>query len=271
MFADRTPHDSARDWRESLQWIILASLGTLIPLGFGFICKGHLAGGTLIYNPTQFIGLSIVLTVSIPFAVKANHQLGLPGGPLIIATLNREPRPYPWREVFLGGVLWSVIFFLLSLIAVFIGAGLLLYFFPWFIPHFLRHRVSGAPIVKRSETWLVSSIVISAVSAGVQEEILFRFVLMGVFSRALMTIGGRVDQPPSRKQLWLANTMQAYCFGVAHLLPDIHLTTGIVGLGEVAIRSLVQPQTFTGVFLGWLYLRSGLETSMVSHIFFDLL
>jgi membrane protease YdiL (CAAX protease family) len=111
--------------------------------------------------------------------------------------------------------------------------------------------------------------VTSALSAGVQEEILFRFVLMGVFSRALMTISSNADKPPSKGQLWLVNIVQAYFFGLAHLIADFHLSNGIVGLGELAIRPLVQHETLLGVFFGWLYLRHGLETSMVSHIFFD--
>ena len=125
--------------------------------------------------------------------------------------------------------------------------------------------------MKPSEIGLVSSAVIFAFSAGLQEEILFRFVLMGIFSQVLTVISGNAGQPLSGRQVWLANAMQAYCFGLAHLLLDFHLTTGIVGLGELAIRPFIQRQTLTGLFLGWLYLRHGLETSMVSHIIFDLL
>ena len=123
--------------------------------------------------------------------------------------------------------------------------------------------------MKPSRSWLAAYVVTLAVSAGVQEEILFRFVLMAVFSRALVTNRGNVDQTLSRSQLWLVNVVQAYFFGLAHLIVNFHLTSGLVGLGELAIRPLVQPQTLSGVFLGWLYLRHGLETSMVSHIIFD--
>jgi membrane protease YdiL (CAAX protease family) len=78
-----------------------------------------------------------------------------------------------------------------------------------------------------------------------------------------------VDQPPGRGQLWLVNIIQAYFFGLAHLIPDLHRRSGIVGLLKLAIRPLVQHETLLGVFFGWLYLRHGLETSMVSHTFFD--
>jgi len=245
-------------------WMILATAGTLIPLGFGFISITHFAPGTHLRVSPEFIAISTVLIALIPLAVKINHKLDLPGGPLIIATLSREPQPYRWGEVVLGGTLWAVVWVTI----IFLGTGLFLYFFPAFIP---KHPINKMPIVKPSELWLLCGAVTSAFSAGVQEEILFRFVLIGVFSRTLMFISGTMDQRPNRRQLWLANIIQAYFFGLAHLLLDFHLTSGIVGPGELSIRPLVQPQTFGGIFLGWLYLRHGLETSMVSHIFFDLL
>jgi membrane protease YdiL (CAAX protease family) len=88
---------------------------------------------------------------------------------------------------------------------------------------------------------------------------------MGVFSRALSGISANSDLLPTRGHLWLANILQAYFFGLAHLKSDLHQARGIVRLGKVVVL------IFDGVFFGWLYLRKGLETSMVSHMFFDLL
>src|ERR1700684_2400022 len=173
MSGDPTPQDRASDRRESLMWMILAGLGTTIPLGFSLITRTYPAPGALVRD--SFIIESAVLIAAIPFAVKVNHKLDLPGGPLITSMLNHEPLPYGWGEVVLGGVLWSVIFN----VAVFAGVGFLLYFFPSFIP---AHPVRQVPAVKPSAIWLVSAIVTSAFSAAVREEILFRFVLLGVFS-----------------------------------------------------------------------------------------
>lgn len=271
MYENGTPSDQARDRRESLLWMILAGLGTLIPLGFDFIGSTHFAPGALIYMPVEFVVISGVLIALIPFAVKANHQLDLPGGPLITATLNHEPKPFGWGEVVLGGVLWSVTALVVSMIAIAAGVGLLLCFFPSFLPILKSHYPHSGPTVRPSAIWLVSDLVTGAVSAGVQEEILFRFVLMGVFSWALSGVNGDSDRLPTRRQLWLANIAQAYFFGLAHLRSDFHLARGTVGLGKVLIRPLILPQTVSGIFFGWLYLRKGLETSIVSHTFFDLL
>ena len=251
-------------------WMILAGAGTCIRLGFSFISRKHFAPGTVVDNPIEFIVLSIVLIALIPFAVKDSHQLGLPGGPLITSKLNGKPQPYGWGEVLIAGVLWSVIALVVLMIALVVSFSLLAYFSHSLVPH-LPYPIQQPHFVKPSEIWLATYVLTSALSAGVQEEILFRFVLMALFTRALITISGNVDQPPGSGQLWLVNIIQAYFFGLAHLIPDFHRRSGIVGLLKLAIRPLVQPQTLTGVFFGWLYLRHGLETSMVSHIFFDLL
>jgi membrane protease YdiL (CAAX protease family) len=271
MSGDPTPQDRARDRRESLMWMILAGLGTTIPLGFSIISRTYPAPGALLRDSIGFIIESAVLIATIPFAVKVNHKLDLPGGPLITSTLNREPLPYGWGEVLLGGVLWSVIFTVGAFAVLSVGVGFLLYFFPSFIPAISAHPIRQVPTVKPSAIWLVSAIVTNAFSAAVQEEIFFRFVLLGVFSWALNRLRGKSDQLPTRGQLWLANIIQAYFFGLAHLQSDFHLARGIVGVGKVVVRPLVQPQTLAGLFFGWLYLRKGLETSMVSHTFFDLL
>jgi|ERR1700722_3615704 len=91
MPGDRTPEDRARDRRESLMWMILAGAATFIPLGFNLISKAHPPPKILTPAWIAFFVESAVLIAAIPFAVKINHKLGLPGGPLITSTLNREP------------------------------------------------------------------------------------------------------------------------------------------------------------------------------------
>lgn len=124
-------------------WMILAVAGTLIPLGFGFISIRHFAPRADMRVSVEFIAVSAVLIALIPLAVKVNHKLDLPGGPLITAKIRREPQLYRWRDVVLGGVLWAVIWMPI----VFVGTGLFLYFFPSFIP---KHPINKMPIVKPS-------------------------------------------------------------------------------------------------------------------------
>jgi membrane protease YdiL (CAAX protease family) len=270
MSGDRTDRDRERDRRESLIWIILAGLGTAVPLGIVFISSKHLTPRLSVNEWIEFVVFSAVLIAAIPFAVKVNREFDLPGGPLITATIYREPKPYRWREVLIASVLWTLIALTVLMIALFV-VDLVLIFFPSFGPRIMPHRTHRAQVVKPSAIWLASGVVAFAVLAGVQEEILFRFVLVGVLSWALMTISRAPNQRPNSRQLWLANIVQAYFFALAHRISDFHAAKGVIGVAQVAIRSLVRPQTFGGLFLGWLYLRDGLETAMVSHTFIDLL
>jgi membrane protease YdiL (CAAX protease family) len=243
-------------------WMILAVMGTLIQLGFGFINRTHSAPGTFVRGSIEFIVVSAVLISAIPFAVKINHELGLPGGPLITAKLNGEEQPYRWSLIVLGGVLWSVV----GMVTVFVGQAL-------FVVFILRrtvpaHQIPHAPIVRPSASWLVFKAVMSSISAGVREEILFRFVLIGVFSWALMFVSRSADRRLTRTHLWLAIIVQAYCFGAVHWRPGSYLAGGIFGVREIGI--LVLPQTWAGVFFGLLYVQRDLETSIVAHTFWDL-
>ena len=244
-------------------WMILAVMGTLIELGFSFVSGTQSAPGAFVRGSIEFIVVSAVLISAIPFAVKVNRELGLPGGPLITAKLNGEEQPYRWSLIFLGGILWSVV----GMVTVLVGQALFVVFI--LRPTVPAHQIHHAPIVRPSASWLVFSALVSSISAGVREEILFRFVLIGVFSWALVFIRSSADRRPTRTQLWLAIIMQAYCFGAVHWRPGSYLASGIFGVREVGI--LVMPQTWAGVFFGMLYLKRDLETSIVAHTFWDLI
>jgi membrane protease YdiL (CAAX protease family) len=244
-------------------WMILAVMGALIQLGFGFINRTHSAPGTFVRGSIEFIVVSAVLISAIPFAVKISHELGLPGGPLITAKLNGEEQPYRWSLIVLGGVLWSVV----GMVTIFVGQALFIVFI--LRPTVPAHPIHHTPIVRPSASWLVFKAVMSSISAGVQEEILFRFILIGVFSWALMFVSRSADRRPTRTQLWLAIIVQAYCFGAVHRRPGSYLAGGIFGVREIGI--LVLPQTWAGVFFGLLYVERDLETSIVAHTFWDLI
>ena len=66
-------------------WMILAGVGTLIPLGFSIIDERIRTWN----SHTRFDRIyrrQCSPDCPIPFAVKVNHKLGLPGGPLITAS-----------------------------------------------------------------------------------------------------------------------------------------------------------------------------------------
>ncbi|MGB3550004.1 MAG: CPBP family glutamic-type intramembrane protease [Candidatus Binatus sp.] len=109
---------------------------------------------------------------------------------------------------------------------------------------------------------------LAATGAGLSEEILFRLcgfsILIWLF-RFLLHEG---TVRPSRTALWCATIMQGYAFGLAHLI----LRPGVLGKirAPILIAGLLKPQTWDGIVLGRLYLRSGLEATMIAHAMMDL-
>jgi membrane protease YdiL (CAAX protease family) len=107
-----------------------------------------------------------------------------------------------------------------------------------------------------------------AIAAAVSEEIQFRLVLFAVFTwiARLITRDSTVGQS-SRGVLWFATILQAYVFGMVHLLPlagaMFHSTPRLM-LGAV-----LMPQTWEGIVFGRLYLKRGLEAAMLAHATMD--
>jgi membrane protease YdiL (CAAX protease family) len=106
-----------------------------------------------------------------------------------------------------------------------------------------------------------------AIAAAVSEEIQFRFVLyalLGWFAR-LMSRDSR--DHPGRGALWVVTIAQGYLFGLIHLAPlagmMFHSTP------KLLIGALMMPQTWEGVVFGRLYLRRGLEASIIAHATMD--
>jgi Type II CAAX prenyl endopeptidase Rce1-like len=61
---------------------------------------------------------------------------------------------------------------------------------------------------------------------------------------------------------WAANLIQAYIFGAAHSL--------VRGGGVNFLRVLESPPTWSGVLLGFLYWRFGIEAAVLTHVLSNL-
>jgi membrane protease YdiL (CAAX protease family) len=106
-----------------------------------------------------------------------------------------------------------------------------------------------------------------AIVAAVSEEIQFRLVLFAVFTWIARMITRNSFGESSRSVLWFATILQAYAFGMVHLLPlagTVFRTTS-----SLLIGGLLMPQTWEGIVLGRLYLKRGLEASMLAHAMMD--
>jgi hypothetical protein len=109
---------------------------------------------------------------------------------------------------------------------------------------------------------------LAAVGARLSEEIMFRLSVFAIFIWLFrLTLRDRTDRP-SRAALWCATIMQAYVFGLAHLI--LRPATLPKMRAPISIAGLVAPQTWVGILLGRLYLRRGLEATMIAHAMIDL-
>jgi len=208
-----------------------------------------------------FLIVTAALTGLIPAVLKSNEALGLPGAPMLAARIAGEPSPTSWRTI-------AAISLRYALYAALLGAVVLLVV----IVPMMMLRPAGKPIqIPRSPMLNIAPGKIAgvgalvAIAAAISEEIQFRLVLLAVFAWIVSRIS-RADRP-GKGALWLATILQAYAFGMIHLVPVagplIHNKLGLL------IGGLLMPQTWEGVVFGRLYIRRGLEASILAHGMMD--
>ena len=105
------------------------------------------------------------------------------------------------------------------------------------------------------------------VGAGLSEEVIYRFgivsTLTGLMSFA--RIGG--SKANNEVAFWLANAAQAAFFGFIHVQQGLVTTQA----GGMLFATAISPPTWSGVVLGYVYRRWGIEAAIVAHIVGDIL
>jgi len=100
-------------------------------------------------------------------------------------------------------------------------------------------------------------------SAGLTEEIAFRFGLMTFLAWAILSLAGKpAVHGPS---LWLGNLLSSLVFAAAHLpsLDIQHAGPGILVLTLVTSAG-------AGMLMGWVFMRYGLVSAIAAHCVADL-
>jgi len=105
------------------------------------------------------------------------------------------------------------------------------------------------------------------VCTAILEEILFRAGLFPLLAVAIRWAWEQPDSCATTIPVWIGNLLQALLFGAAHIA---------VGRGSLHgrpwyIQIPLVSQTWSGLILGCVYLRYGIETVIVCHATFDLL
>ncbi len=211
----------------------------------------------------------IVLTCLVPFALRISPQLGLPGAPLIAAKIADEKLHFSILRL----LKISAGYALLALAVA--TAVLLLVIVPIVMAHpsmgRMQSPLSSMTQLAPARIAIIGTLV--AIAAAVSEEIEFRLVLFAVVAWVLRLITRSPFGKTGRGVLWIATILQAYVFGMLHLIRLSHTipiaASMLHSIPAILVGGMLLPQTWEGVVLGRLYLRRGLEASMLAHAMID--
>jgi len=189
--------------RESALLIALAVLGEVLKSRLAralkFVERAH------IIHAYPILAIVIVTISMVPFAVRINPRLGLPGAPLIMAKLAGEKLHVRIRSL----LKISVGYALLALAVSALVALVVL------VPIKSAHRnmkFPAPPMMKVQPSRIAIMGALAAIAAGVSEEIEFRLVLFALFTWLASLITRDSLGAPSRAALWFATFLQAYVF-----------------------------------------------------------
>ena len=247
--------------RESALLIALAIVGAVLeyPLALAIKSIDH----SEIDRALPFLAITIVLSAMIPFALRISPELGLPGAPLIAAKIAGGKLHFSIRSMIKIAAGYA-------LLAALAGAVVLI---TVIVPIMIAHPIAGGtklpvpPVMKLAPGRIAIVGGLVAIAAAISEEIQFRLVLFALFAWMVRMITRDSSGRSSRSALWFATILQAYAFGLVHLLPlagSMFRSTPRLLLG-----ALLMPQTWEGIVFGRLYLKRGLEAAMLAHAIMD--
>jgi hypothetical protein len=245
--------------RESALLIALAIAGAVTEYPLALAIKSFELSELVRLLP--FMGVTLVLAALIPLALRLNQQLGLPGAPLIAAKIAGEKLHFS----ILNLVKVSLGYALLAAVA---GASVLvIVIVPIVLIQHGSARLPKPPMLTVAPGRIAIVGASVAIAAAVSEEIQFRFVLYAILGWVAAIMSRDSRSYPRRGALWTVTIAQGYLFGLIHLAPVAG--TLFHSTWQLLIGGLLMPQTWEGVVFGRLYLRRGLEASVIAHASMD--
>jgi hypothetical protein len=194
----------------------------------------------------------ILSAVAIGLGLWLGNKIGL-GAPVVKGLALREPGTLGRiRSILLPGLIWGLVAgILITVLSPVVGML-------W--PELTENETAKA--LGQIASWKG---VLVSVSAGVIEEIQFRFGLMTLLAWCGMKLMRR--QTPGATIICVANVLAVVPFGLAHL-------TNVAGMGVPitlgAVLMVVLLNGVAGVIFGILYWRRGIETAILAHFATDI-
>jgi hypothetical protein len=101
---------------------------------------------------------------------------------------------------------------------------------------------------------------------GINEEVLLRLCVMSFLVWLGRFVSKTSDGQPTVAVLWLANILAAALFGLGHL----PATAALVPLTPLVVTRALVLNGLIGIGFGYLYMKHGLESAMISHFAADI-
>ncbi|HEY6300251.1 MAG TPA: CPBP family glutamic-type intramembrane protease [Candidatus Binatus sp.] len=247
--------------RESALLAALAITGAIVEYPLAFALKS--LDRSELVRALPFLGVTIVLAALIPLSLRLSGELGLPGAPLVAAKLAGEKLYFSIRSLLRVSIGYAF------LAAIAGGSVLAMVIVPLML---IQHGGPGLTLPNTPMLTLAPGRIAFvgasvAIAAAVSEEIQFRLVLFAIFGRIARLMSRDSRGHPGRRALWMVTLAQGYLFGLIHLAPLAG--TLFHSSWRLLLGGLVMPQTWEGVVFGRLYLRRGLEASIIAHASMD--
>jgi len=247
--------------RESAMLITLAIVGAVLEYPLALAIKS--IDRSEIGRALPFLAITIALSSMVPFALRISPELGLPGAPLIAAKIAGEKLHFSIRSMIKIAAGYAFL-------AALVGAVVLI---TVIVPMMIAHPIAGGsklpvpPVMRLAPGRIALVGALVAIAAAISEEIQFRLVLFAFFAWIVRLITRDSSGRSGRGALWFATILQAYAFGLVHLLP---LASSMFHSGaRLLFGAVLMPQTWEGIVFGRLYLKRGLEAAMLAHAIMD--
>jgi len=247
--------------REAALLMALAIVGAVLEYPLALAIKS--IDRSEIGRALPFLAITIALSSMVPFALRISPELGLPGAPLIAAKIAGEKLHFSIRSMIKIAAGYAFL-------AALVGAVVLI---TVIVPMMIAHPIAGGsklpvpPVMRLAPGRIALVGALVAIAAAISEEIQFRLVLFAFFAWIVRLITRDSSGRSGRGALWFATILQAYAFGLVHLLP---LASSMFHSGaRLLLGAVLMPQTWEGIVFGRLYLKRGLEAAMLAHAIMD--
>jgi len=185
-------------------------------------------------NPILFI----LITTIIGMLLHRKVNLRSP----ILESISGENVPYDLSDLLKSGAIWGSVAGLLILL---FGAGL-----EPFLPEEYKSLNENMDL----------SLPARFLYGGVAEEIMLRFGLMTLFVWIAYVISDKLTPAV----YWAGIVSAALLFGLGHLPALFNM---IADPSMLLIIFIIAMNCIAGIIFGWLYMKKGLESAMIAHIF----